>query len=111
MGGAGDGCVFFAVSQEKAKSTHLQFWVTRKVGLQEKLDWYLQTFVYFSDKVEGRRSRQQPLGKEGGMAGYLDSWDGGDDDDDDAAARERFEKMGSERHRYHSTLEFLQRAS
>ncbi len=27
------GCVFFAVSQEKANSTYLQFWVTRKVGL------------------------------------------------------------------------------
>jgi hypothetical protein len=32
--------------------------------------------VYFSDKVERRRSRQQPLGREEGR-------EGGDDDDDD----------------------------
>jgi len=64
-GGAGDGCVFFAVSQEKAESTYLQFWVTRKVGLV--LTDFLYTLVTKWKGEEAGSSRW------GGREGWLPS--------------------------------------
>jgi len=61
---------FFRCFPRKSK-----FYLLTVLGDKKSWAGTSRLLVYFSDKVEGRRSRQQPLGRdggrEGGMPGYL----------------------------------------
>jgi hypothetical protein len=69
--------------------------------------------VYFSDNVEGRRSRQLRLGREGGRAGYVARLAGTEEMMMMLLLQQEtdLKKWDLKQHRYHSTLELLQRAS